>query len=233
MIATTVAAFAAAARRALEAGFRVIEIHAAHGYLLHEFLSPLSNHRTDDYGGSFDNRIRLRQEVVTAVREVWPAELPLFIRISATDWAEGGWDLDQSVALAKAAEAARRRPRRLLVRRQHRAARRFHSARATRCRLPSGSARRPACLTGAVGLITAPQQAEEIVVGRAGGRGDPRARDVARSVFPAASRHASSGRRSRGLRSTCAPRRRAPSRTGPEPMAALARWPRWPDSLMA
>lgn len=104
MISTTVAAFAAAARRALQAGFRVIEIHAAHGYLLHEFLSPLSNHRTDDYGGSFANRIRLVKEVAGAVRGVWPDHLPLFIRISATDWTEGGWDIEQSVALASELE---------------------------------------------------------------------------------------------------------------------------------
>ena len=101
MIRATVAAFAAAAVRALKAGFRVIEIHAAHGYLLHEFLSPLSNRRTDDYGGPFENRILLVKEVTKAVRDAWPQELPLFVRISATDWAEGGWDLDQSVALAK------------------------------------------------------------------------------------------------------------------------------------
>src|SRR5687767_5173921 len=101
MIDATVTAFGDSARRALKAGFRVLEIHAAHGYLLHEFLSPLSNQRRDDYGGSFENRIRLVKEVVTAVRAVWPAELPLFIRISATDWVDGGWDIDQSVALPK------------------------------------------------------------------------------------------------------------------------------------
>lgn len=101
MIGTAVAAFAAAAGRALKAGFRVLEIHAAHGYLLHEFLSPLSNHRADKYGGPFENRIRLVKEVVAAVRDAWPIALPLFIRISATDWVEGGWDIDQSVALAR------------------------------------------------------------------------------------------------------------------------------------
>jgi 2,4-dienoyl-CoA reductase-like NADH-dependent reductase (Old Yellow Enzyme family) len=94
-------AFARAAERALEAGFDLVEVHSAHGYLLHEFLSPLSNQRTDQYGGSFENRIRLLVEVVDAVRAVLPAELPLLVRISATDWAEGGWDIDQSVALAK------------------------------------------------------------------------------------------------------------------------------------
>ncbi|HTC64853.1 MAG TPA: NADH:flavin oxidoreductase/NADH oxidase [Candidatus Saccharimonadales bacterium] len=94
-------AFAAAARRALQAGFQVLEIHAAHGYLAHEFFSPLSNFRTDEYGGSFENRTRIGRDIVTAVRKVWPESLPLFIRISAQDWKEGGWDLDQSVELAK------------------------------------------------------------------------------------------------------------------------------------
>jgi 2,4-dienoyl-CoA reductase-like NADH-dependent reductase (Old Yellow Enzyme family) len=93
-------AFRDAARRALDAGFQVVEIHAAHGYLLHEFLSPLANERTDEYGGSFENRVRLAREVVRAVREVWPESLPLFVRISASDWAEGGWDVDDSVRLA-------------------------------------------------------------------------------------------------------------------------------------
>ena len=94
-------AFAQAARRALEAGFQVVEIHAAHGYLLHQFLSPLSNSRTDEYGGSFENRIRMLREVVAAVRKVWLDRLPLFVRLSATDWVEGGgWDLEQSVKLS-------------------------------------------------------------------------------------------------------------------------------------
>ncbi len=95
-----VAAFEAAARRALAAGFRVIEVHSAHGYLLHEFLSPLSNRRTDDYGGSLENRMRLPLRVAAAVRKIVPPELPVFTRISATDWADGGWDADQSVVLA-------------------------------------------------------------------------------------------------------------------------------------
>ncbi|REJ35920.1 MAG: oxidoreductase [Bacillota bacterium] len=93
-------AFRQAAKRALAAGFRVAEVHAAHGYLLHEFLSPLSNRRDDEYGGSLENRMRFPLEVVRAVREVWPEEYPLFVRISATDWVPGGWDLDQSVAFA-------------------------------------------------------------------------------------------------------------------------------------
>ncbi|HIJ86676.1 MAG TPA: NADH:flavin oxidoreductase/NADH oxidase [Desulfuromonadales bacterium] len=95
------AAFAGAARRALLAGFLVAEIHAAHGYLLHQFLSPLSNRRSDRYGGSFENRIRLLREVVTGVRNVWPEHLPLLVRISATDWVEGGWDLEQSLELVR------------------------------------------------------------------------------------------------------------------------------------
>lgn len=95
-------AFAAAARRAREAGFQVLELHAAHGYLIHEFLSPLSNHRKDSYGGSLENRMRFALEVAQAARAEWPETLPLFVRISATDWAPGGWDLEQSVALAGA-----------------------------------------------------------------------------------------------------------------------------------
>ncbi len=94
--------FVAATKRAIAAGFDVIEIHAAHGYLLHEFLSPLSNQRTDGWGGSFENRTRLVLEVTRSVRQVWPEEKPLFVRISATDWAEGGWDLESSIELAKA-----------------------------------------------------------------------------------------------------------------------------------
>ncbi len=95
-----VSAFAAAAHRALEAGFKVVEVHAAHGYLLHEFLSPISNQRSDEYGGSFENRCRLPLEVVKAVREIWPKDLPLFVRISASDWVEGGWSISDSVRFA-------------------------------------------------------------------------------------------------------------------------------------
>jgi 2,4-dienoyl-CoA reductase-like NADH-dependent reductase (Old Yellow Enzyme family) len=99
-IDAVVEAFKNAAIRADRAGFDFVEIHAAHGYLLHEFLSPLSNQRTDGYGGSFENRARLLIEVADAVRGVWPERLPLFVRISATDWAEGGWNIDESVQLA-------------------------------------------------------------------------------------------------------------------------------------
>jgi 2,4-dienoyl-CoA reductase-like NADH-dependent reductase (Old Yellow Enzyme family) len=100
-IAGVVQAFAEAATRSLDAGFQVAEIHAAHGYLLQEFLSPLSNRRTDRYGGTFDNRIRMLCEVTAAVRKVWPERLPLFVRISATDWDDHGWTVDESVELAR------------------------------------------------------------------------------------------------------------------------------------
>src|SRR5580704_5630780 len=100
-IKNIVSAFAAAARRACEAGFGVIEIHAAHGYLIHLFLSPYSNRRTDAYGGSFENRTRILRETVAAVRDSWPERAPLFVRISATDWIDGGWDIQQSVELAR------------------------------------------------------------------------------------------------------------------------------------
>ena len=96
-----VAAFRKAAERALAAGFEVVEVHSAHGYLLHEFLSPLSNQRADEYGGSLENRCRLALRVVEAIRQVWPERLPLFYRVSATDWVEGGWDLEQTIELAK------------------------------------------------------------------------------------------------------------------------------------
>ena len=160
-------AFAAAAGRARQAGFEVLEIHGAHGYLINEFLSPLSNHRNDDYGGSFENRIRFALEVVDAVRRNWPESQPLFMRISATDWAEGGWTLDDSVALAK-----RVRDRGVdLV--DCSSGGNAHDAKiqlgpgyqvpfAERIRREAG------VLTGAVGMITDARQAEEIIqAGRA------------------------------------------------------------------
>ncbi|KAJ3321759.1 hypothetical protein HDV06_003908 [Boothiomyces sp. JEL0866] len=100
-----VAAFGQAARRAQEAGFDVVEIHGAHGYLIHSFLSPLSNHRLDNYGGSFENRSRLLEEVAIEIRKYWPADKPLFVRISCSDWAEGGWDENDSVKLASLLES--------------------------------------------------------------------------------------------------------------------------------
>ena len=93
--------FVATAKRALEAGFQWLELHAAHGYLFHTFLSPITNQRSDSYGGNFENRIRLLLETTRAVRQVWPEQLPLAVRISAVDWKEGGWDIEQSIALAK------------------------------------------------------------------------------------------------------------------------------------
>ncbi|WP_268799862.1 NADH:flavin oxidoreductase/NADH oxidase [Pseudomonas huanghezhanensis] len=98
-------AFVASAKRALTAGFKVVELHAAHGYLLHQFLSPLSNQRSDQYGGSFENRIRLTLEVTEAVRAVWPEDLPVFVRVSATDWVEGGWTVDETVELSRRLKA--------------------------------------------------------------------------------------------------------------------------------
>ena len=161
-IQAIVQAFADAARRSREAGFQLIEIHGAHGYLIHEFLSPLANRRTDAYGGSFDNRTRLAREVVAAVRRVWPENLPLFVRISATDWAEGGWDLEQSVELAKQLGA-------LGVDLVDCSS----GGQIAGARMPVGPGyqvpfaqairQRAGILTGAVGLITSPEQAEAIV----------------------------------------------------------------------
>jgi 2,4-dienoyl-CoA reductase-like NADH-dependent reductase (Old Yellow Enzyme family) len=161
-IAQVAAAFRTAARRALDAGFRLLEIHSAHGYLAHEFLSPLSNRRHDEYGGSFDNRIRFVLEVCTAVREVWPERLPLFLRISASDWAPGGWDVANSVELAR-----RVRPLGvdlidcssggLAMEQKIPLAPGYQVPFAEQIRREAGIA------TGAVGLITTPQQADEIV----------------------------------------------------------------------
>jgi len=102
---TILGQFAAAARRSAEAGFEVVEIHMAHGYLLHEFLSPLSNHRTDEFGGSLENRLRFPLRVAKVVRELWPEHLPVFVRISASDWMEGGWDLAQTLLLVRELKA--------------------------------------------------------------------------------------------------------------------------------
>ena len=100
-IEEVIESFADAAKRSLAAGMEIIELHAAHGYLVHQFLSPLSNHRTDEYGGSYENRTRLAKQVVTRLRQVWPDELPILVRLSATDWTDGGWDLEQTVKLSQ------------------------------------------------------------------------------------------------------------------------------------
>ena len=157
-----VAAFAAAARRMRAAGGKVAEIHAAHGYLLHQFLSPLSNTRTDRYGGSFENRTRLTREVTAAVRQVWPGELPLFIRISATDWVAGGWDVEQSVELARqlktlGVDLVDVSSGGLVPKAQIPVGPGFQVPFAERIR------READMPTGAVGLIREPAQAEEIV----------------------------------------------------------------------
>ena len=161
-VVAVVGQFRAAAALALGAGFEVVELHMAHGYLLHEFLSPLSNRRGDEYGGAFENRVRLPLRVTEAVREVWPERLPLFARISATDWAEGGWDLEQSVEFSKLLGAA--------------------GVDLVDCssgglvpgvKIPVGPGyqvpfaaavrARAGVATGAVGMITEPLQAEEII----------------------------------------------------------------------
>jgi 2,4-dienoyl-CoA reductase-like NADH-dependent reductase (Old Yellow Enzyme family) len=161
-IRAVVDAFASAAKRALAAGFGVPEIHAAHGYLAHEFLSPLSNQRTDEYGGSLENRMRFPLAVCAAVRETWPASLPVFLRISASDWKDGGWDVAQSIAFAKAAKAlgidlidvssgGNIADAKMTIRPGYQ----VPFARAIRAE--AGIA------TGAVGLITEPVQAEQII----------------------------------------------------------------------
>jgi 2,4-dienoyl-CoA reductase-like NADH-dependent reductase (Old Yellow Enzyme family) len=151
-----------AARRARDAGAKIIEIHSAHGYLLHEFLSPLSNFRTDGYGGSFENRTRALREVVQAVRQVWPDGYPLFVRISATDWIEGGWAIEDSVALAAQLQplgvdlidcsSGGVVPNAPIF-----AGAGFQVPFAERIRKDTG------ILTGGVGMITSPEQADHII----------------------------------------------------------------------
>ncbi|HEY2495950.1 MAG TPA: NADH:flavin oxidoreductase/NADH oxidase [Candidatus Angelobacter sp.] len=161
-IAAVVEAFAAAARRAQAAGAKLIELHSAHGYLLHSFISPLSNQRTDQYGGSFANRIRIVCEVVTAVRKVWPEEYPLWVRISATDWTEGGWTVEESVELARTLKP-------LGVDLMDCSS----GGNVARAKIPVGAGyqvefaerirREAGMLTGAVGMITDPAQADQII----------------------------------------------------------------------
>jgi len=164
----TVVHFADAARRALEAGFDVVELHMAHGYLLHEFLSPLSNRRGDEFGGSLANRARFPLLVAEAVRAVWPEGLPLFARISATDWADGGWDLEQSVQFSRwlkerGVDLVDCSSGGLVPGARIPVAPNYQVPFAEAIRREAGVA------TGAVGLITEPEQAEEIV---ASGRAD-------------------------------------------------------------
>lgn len=157
-----VSAFVAAAKRCKAIGYDVIEIHAAHGYLLHQFYSPLSNHRKDEYGGSFENRVRLLIEVTEAVKKEWGNEKPLFVRISATDWTEGGWTIDDSVQLAKALKEIGAD----LIDTSS-------GGNVAHAKIPSSPGyqvpfaekikKETGILTAAVGLITAPQQAEEIL----------------------------------------------------------------------
>jgi 2,4-dienoyl-CoA reductase-like NADH-dependent reductase (Old Yellow Enzyme family) len=161
-IERVLAAFARAAARAVAAGFELLEIHSAHGYLLHEFLSPLANARTDEWGGSFENRTRLLRDVVARVRRVWPDRLPLSVRISATDWVDGGWDIDQSVELARAlaplgvdlidASSGGMVPKATIPLGSG-----YQTPFAARIRREAGVA------TGAVGMITSAAQADHIV----------------------------------------------------------------------
>ncbi len=157
------AAFVTATKRAIEAGFKIIEIHAAHGYLLNSFLSPITNQRTDNYGGSLENRMRFLLELVAEVRKIIPTDMPLFVRISATDWVDGGWDIEQSVVLSRALQAAGVDlvdcstggvvPYATIP-----VGPGFQIPFATRIR------RESSIMTGAVGLITEPNQANDVII---------------------------------------------------------------------
>ena len=161
-IAGIAQAFAAAARRARAAGFQAIEVHAAHGYLVHQFLSPLSNRRTDRHGGSLENRTRLAREVVEAVRRAWPADLPLLVRVSATDWVDGGWGVDDTVALSRqlrelGADLVDVSSGGLVPYAKVPVGPGYQTAFAERIRREAGVA------TGAVGVIVSPEQADHVV----------------------------------------------------------------------
>jgi 2,4-dienoyl-CoA reductase-like NADH-dependent reductase (Old Yellow Enzyme family) len=155
--------FSAAAQRALQAGYKLLEIHGAHGYLVHQFLSPLTNHRTDSYGGSFENRIRLLLEIVGAIQTVWPQNLPVFVRLSATDYVEGGWNVDETVKLAS-----------VLKKNGVDLVDTSSGGSVPYAKIPFGPGyqvgfaerikRESGIMTGAVGLITEFQQAEDILV---------------------------------------------------------------------
>lgn len=154
--------FKAATIRSIKAGFKVVEIHAAHGYLLHQFLSPISNKRTDNYGGSFENRIRLLMETIVAVQEVWPKENPLFVRISATDWAEGGWDIEESVRLSallkeKGVDVVDTSSGGLTLAQQ------IPLSPGYQVQFAAAIKKQTGITTGAVGLITSAEQAETIL----------------------------------------------------------------------
>jgi len=161
-IKKVIADFRTAAQRAARAGYKVLEIHAAHGYLIHQFLSPLCNNRTDSYGGSFDNRIRLLLEIVEAIKSIWPDDLPLFVRLSATDYIEGGWDIDQTVKLSS-----------ILKNKGVDLIDTSSGAMVPYAKIPFGPGyqvafadrikRDAGIMTGAVGMITEAKQAEEIL----------------------------------------------------------------------
>ena len=162
-IMKVIADFKTAAKRAFQSGYQLIEIHAAHGYLIHQFLSPLCNQRTDDYGGSFENRIRILLEIVKEVQTVWPQNLPLFVRISATDWVEGGWDIDEAVKLSKilkeqGVDVIDCSSGGMVPHAKIPVGPGYQVAFAERIKKEAG------ILTGAVGLITDVHQSEEIIV---------------------------------------------------------------------
>ena len=161
-IIQVIAAFAGGVRRAIRAGFKVIELHAAHGYLMHEFLSPLTNRRSDEYGGSLENRMRLPLEIASAVRRELPEETPLFVRISSTDWHEGAWDLEQSITLA---QRLRTVGVDLVDASSGGAVPAVRIPLAPGYQVPFAAAirERANILTGAVGLITEPHQANDII----------------------------------------------------------------------
>jgi len=161
-IARVARAFAEGARRSLEAGFELVEIHAAHGYLVHQFLSPLVNTRTDQYGGSFENRTRILREVVESVRKVWPDRLPLWVRISASDWTEGGWTIEDSIALARqlkplGVDLIDSSSGGIVPAAKIPLGAGYQTPFAERIRKEAG------ILTGAVGMITSPEQAQHII----------------------------------------------------------------------
>jgi 2,4-dienoyl-CoA reductase-like NADH-dependent reductase (Old Yellow Enzyme family) len=151
-IKKVVADFKTAAERAFLSGYKLIEIHAAHGYLIHQFLSPLSNHRADSYGGSFENRVRLLLEIVRAINTVWPHNLPLFVRISVTDWVEGGWHAEEAVQLSK-----------LLKLEGVDLIDCSSGGMVPYAKIPLGPGYQVHLLTGAVGMITEVKQAEDIL----------------------------------------------------------------------